>query len=261
MNNNLDEYFDKLHNMGIVLTDGQKKWYEKKKELLHEDMLREYPTFPEEAFEASQVGNWYASQMRELYDLGHITNISYDKITPVHTAWDLGQSDFMAIWFFQINRVGEIMVIDFFQKSDFTIDKVYMMLQSKNYAYGTHIWPHDARARDRAGITFEQQARNYNLSGYILENHGLLDGINLVRSTLSKMWFDGKKCKDGLNALQNYCKKWNNNLGGFTSEPVHNEHSHACDAMRYLCAGLDKVKSSTQACDNEIKAINAYWGR
>jgi len=260
MDTQLIEYFDKLHNMGISLTQVQKNWYSKKKELLNEDMLREYPSFPEEAFEASQIGNWYASQMKELYESGHVTNISYDKAISVHSAWDLGQADFMAIWFFQINRAGEIMVIDFFQKSDFSIDKVAMLLNAKGYTYGTHIWPHDAKARDRAGITFEQQARNFNISGYILEQHGLIDGINLVRSTLSKMWFDGRKCKDGLHALENYCKRWNNSLGGFTSDPVHNEYSHASDAMRYLCAGFEKVASQGSAND-DIKAINAYWGR
>ncbi len=260
MNSHLIEYFDKLDNMGIKLTQGQKNWYSTKKELLQEDMTREYPSFPEEAFESSQIGNWYASQMKELYDNGHITNISYDKSIPVHSAWDLGQADYTAIWFFQINRAGEIMVIDFFQKSDFPIDKISMMLNSKGYTYGSHIWPHDAKARDRAGITFEQQARNFNLSGYVLEQHKLIDGINLVRATLSKMWFDAKKCKDGLNALENYCKRWNNTIGGFTSDPVHNEHSHASDAMRYLCAGLDKVNSN-QSGTSDIKAINAYWGR
>jgi hypothetical protein len=164
----------------------------------------------------------------------------------------------MAIWFFQINRVGEVMVIDYFQRSDMPLDQVVQMLNSKGYTYGTHIWPHDAKARDRAGITFEMQARNYDLSGYILEQGGLLDGINLVRTTLSKVWFDGGKCKEGLNALSNYKKQWNNQIGGFMSKPVHDEASHGSDAFRYLCAGLDKINSKTTSND-EIIEINRYW--
>jgi hypothetical protein len=120
------------------------------------------------------------------------------------------------------------MVIDYYQKTDAGIDEVAQMLKEKGYSYGTHIWPHDAQTRDRAGITFEMQAHDFNISGYVLERHGLLDGINLVRTTLSKMWFDGKKCKDGLTALSNYKKEWNTRIGGFTSKPVHDAASHGC---------------------------------
>ena len=223
-----EDYFAKLENMGIKLTEGQKEWYWKKAEILHENMLREYPSYPEEAFMASQVGNWYASQLKELYENGRVTKISYDKAIPMHTAWDLGQADYTCIWFFQINRAGEIMVVDYFQKSDTPLDEIVRILNSKGYTYGTHIWPHDARARDRAGITFENQAHEFSLSGIILEQHGLIDGINLVRTTLSKMWFDEEKCKDGLTALTNYKKRWNTTIGGFTSQPVHDDASHGC---------------------------------
>ena len=252
------EYFDKLQIDGIHLTDPQKWWYVQKAKSQGEDMLREFPSTQEEAFASSQVGNWYATQMKELYDLGKVTTISYDRALPVHTAWDLGQNDAQSIWFFQINRAGEVMVIDHFEKSDFPLDQTAQMLQSKGYTYGSHIWPHDAKARDRAGITFEAQAREFNLSGVILEQHGLLDGINLVRTTLTKMWFDGKKCRDGLTSLANYKKTWNNKIGGFTSTPVHDKASNSADAMRYLVSGLDKVTTRGSAND-EMLEINRYW--
>jgi len=256
----LTDYFAKLEtDIGISLTNGQKLWYQKKHELLQEDMLREYPSTPSEAFQASQIGNWYAKQIKELYDTEHVTALSYDKSLPVHSAWDLGQADSTAIWFFQINRSGEIMVIDYFEKSDTPLVHLAQMLNSKGYLYGTHIWPSDARARDRAGVTFEIQARDLGISGVILEQHGLLDGINLVRTTLSKMWFDKVRCKGGLKALSDYKKRWNAQIGGFTSQPVHDEASHGSDAMRYLCAGLKLVNASGSA-ENDLAALRSYWG-
>ena len=259
LTSHLSDYFADLSLKGIHLTDGQKRWYAKKQELLHEDILREYPSTPDEAFASSQVGNWYSTQMKELYDKGHITTISYDKSCLVHTSWDLGQADYMAIWFFQFNRVGEIMVIDYFQKTDCPLDQIVQVLNSKGYSYGTHIWPHDAKARDRAGITFEMQAHQFNLSGIVLEQHGLLDGINLVRTTLSKMWFDKTKCREGLNALENYKKKWNNQIGGFTSQPLHNDASHGSDAIRHLCAGYQKITDSGTV-EDDFAAMRNYWG-
>jgi hypothetical protein len=259
INELLQEYFAKLELEGIKLSDQQKWWYAAKYQTLKNEIWREYPSKPEEAFQASQEGFWYAKQMKELYDAGHVMNISYDRALPVHTAWDLGQADMTAIWFFQINRAGEINLIDYFQKSDFPLSQLAQMLQSKGYTYGTHLWPHDANARDRAGITFVQQARAFNLNGVVLEIHGIQQGINLVRETLGKCWFDAKKCHQGIIALENYKKRWSSAIGGFTSEEVHDESSHGAASFRYLCSGLGKIQGSKNL-ENDMKAVRAYWG-
>jgi len=255
----LVEYFQKLECEGIILSNAQKKWYIAKETLLKEDMFREYPSIPDEAFQASKEGYWYSLQMKELWENGHITNISVDKTQPVYTAMDLGQRDLAAVWFFQFSKSGEILVVDYFESADTRLDQLVHIFNSKGYTYGTHIWPHDARHRDRAGITFEQQARSFNLTGIVLESHGLLDGINLVRSTLSKIWFDKVRCKQGILALENYQKTWNNLLGGYTAIPLHNNYSAGADAMRYLCAGYQKINTNANL-DDEMKAIRNYFG-
>jgi len=256
----LEEYFAKLSLKGISLSDPQKWWYVKKYQVQKEDMLREFPSYPDEAFQASQEGNWYAVQMKELWDTGHITNVSYDKALPVYTAWDLGQADFTAIWFFQLTRTGDVNVIDYFQGRDKPLDQLTQILQSKRYTYGNCIWPADANARDRAGITFAHQARNYGWTGIVLEQHGIRDGINLVRATLGKCWFDQGKCKEGIQALENYKKKWSPIIGGWTSEPLHDEFSHGADAFRYLCAGLPRLSSSFGGIERDYKAARNFFG-
>jgi hypothetical protein len=261
MNQDLKEYFDKLELDGVKLTDPQKWWYSKKKETQGEFMSREYPSTPEEAFSASQDGYWYASNIKELYDTGHITNVSYDRAIPCHTAWDLGQADSMAIWFFQVNRSDDINIIDFWQKNNTPLDQVSILLKSKGYNYGIHIWPHDAGARDRSGITFVDQARPLGLTGVVLEPHSFLQGVNLVKTTLSKCWFDKTKCFEGLKMLENYKKKWNNSFGGWTSEPVHDDCSHCSDAMRYLAAGVKRVTSASGSLENDYKALRNFFGQ
>jgi hypothetical protein len=222
----LKEYFAKLELEGIKLSTPQKWWYSKKFELLGDDILREFPSTPDEAFAASQEGYWFAEYIRELYNANRIRDLSYDRALAVHTAWDLGQSDSTSIWFFQINRSGDINFIDFWQKNNTPLDQINMMLNQKRYNYGTHIWPFDANARDRSGITFVQQARGMGLTGMVLEQHKFLDGINLVKTTLSRCWFDRVKCAEGLKYLENYKKKWNASFGGWTSEEIHDEASH-----------------------------------
>jgi hypothetical protein len=256
----LKDYFAKITLSGLTLTQNQKNWYVAKWQTQKEDMLREFPSTAEEAFAVSQESNWYSRQMKELYDNGNITRISWDRSQPVHTSWDLGQADKMAIWFFQINRVGEVMVIDFFQKTDFALQEVVALLQSKGYTYGTHIWPHDANARDRSGITFVSQARELGISGIVLPQQSFADGINIVRSTLPKCWFDQKKCKEGLNALENYRKKWNSTIGGYTGEALHDSNSHAADAFRYLCCGINKINPSEGSVSGDYAALRKFWG-
>lgn len=221
-------------------------------------MTREYPSFPEEAFQASQDGFWYASIIKELYNTGHITNISYDRGLLVHTAFDLGQADHQVIWFFQITKHGDINVIDFWKGKDTNIALTVQILKDKGYTYGTHIWPFDANSRDKAGITFVQQASNFNLSGMVLDQSGFLDGVRITRTTLGKCWFDQTKCREGINDLQNYKKRWNSAIGGWTNEHVHDDASHTADAFRYLAQGYGKVDSSNLS--DMSKALRGFWG-
>lgn len=260
MSSDLKEYFTKLELEGIKLSDPQKWWYANKYKIQKDDMFREFPSKPEEAFSASQEGYWYASALKEAYDSGRICNIAYDRGAPVHTAWDLGQADSMAIWFFQINRSDDINVIDFWQKSDTPLDQVSILLKSKQYNYGMHIWPHDAAARDRSGITFQQQARPLGINGIILEPHSFIQGINLVKTTLSKCWFDKTRCAEGLKLLENYKKKWSSSFGGWTSDPVHDTCSHCADAFRYLCAGIKRISSGSGSMEKDFSALRKFWG-
>lgn len=256
----LKEYWDRCAIKGLKLSPEQKTWYIKKWQIQREDMTREYPSFPEEAFAASQDGYWYAGEMRALHEAGHITRVSYDKGLPVHTAWDLGQADFQCIIFFQITRQGEINIIDYFRKPNTDLALTVAMLQSKGYVYGKHIWPHDANSRDRAGITFVRQAGELGLKGLVLENADKRDGIRLVRTTLGKCWFDEKKSKQLVNDLENYKKKWSNAIGGWTGEPAHDEASHGADAMRYLCAGLHLIQGSKGSMESDAQATRKFFG-
>lgn len=255
----LVEYFDKLALDGIKLSDPQKWWYSAKYRTQKEDMTREFPSTPDEAFSASQDGYWFASEIKEIYDNGHVCNVSYDRALPVHTSWDLGQADSTSIWFFQINRSGDINVIDFWQRSNTPLHQLVIMLKSKGYNYGKHIWPSDANARDRSGITFSQQARSLDLLGLVLEQHGLLQGINLVKTTLSRCWFDRTKCAEGLRLLENYKKRWNSSFGGWTSEPVHDECSHCADSFRYLCAGLPRLTGAIAPITQQQDLADKYF--
>ena len=54
-------------------------------------------------------------------------------------------------------------------------------------------------------------------------------------------------CKKLIAALRNYHRKFNDQLQTFSSKPVHDWSSHACDAMRVLAVGLEEIDMSNKA--------------
>ena len=61
------------------------------------------------------------------------------------------------------------------------------------------------------------------------------DGIEAVRKTLPKCYFDKEKTYQGVEALKAYQKKWDDKNQCFKNRPIHNFASHPADAFRYGC--------------------------
>jgi hypothetical protein len=189
------------------------------------------------SFDAAIVGAIYGIEMRQAMDQGRITTVYYDPSIPVHTAWDLGYRDDTAIWWYQVIR-GEIHVIDFYAVSGATIPELADVVRSKSYKYGKHHLPHDARAKTLASggkSIIEQMAEFLGLANLaIVPDLGLQDGIQAVRRMLPRCWFDADKCEDGLEALRQYQREYDEDKKAFRQTPRHDWTSHPADAFRML---------------------------
>ena len=114
------------------------------------------------SFEASILGAFYGTEMREATEAGRICRVDYQPEVPVHTAWDLGYRDDTAIWFYQVIR-GEIHVIDYYAVSGANIAELAAVVTGKPYRYGKHNLPHDAKAKTLAaqGKSIIEQLAEY----------------------------------------------------------------------------------------------------
>ncbi len=65
-----------------------------------------------------------------------------------------------------------------------------------------------------------------------------MDGINAARVSFRSMWFDGHRCRQGIEALRQYHAEFDDKLRTFKPKPRHDWTSHAADAFRYLAIGL-----------------------
>lgn len=189
------------------------------------------------SFEAAIVGAYYGVEMREAAEQGRICRVEYDREVPVHTAWDLGYRDDTAIWWYQVVR-GEVHVLDYYAVSGANIDEIAAVVTGKPYKYGKHYLPHDARAKTLAAqgkSIIEQLAAHLGINNMaIVPELSVQDGIQAVRQMLPRTWFDAEKCDEGLEALRQYQREYDEDKKAFRQTPKHTWTSHPADAMRML---------------------------
>lgn len=231
-----------------------------------DQFLQEY----ECSFEAAILGAFYGIELRHLEDTGHICKVDYDKNIPVHTAWDLGYRDDTAIWWYQVIR-GEIHIIDFYAISGANISEIAKIVTEKPYKYGKHHLPHDARAKTLAAAgksVIEQLAEFLGINNMtIVPDLSVQDGIQAVRQCLPICWFDKDRTYDGLEALKQYQREYDEDKKAFRQTPRHDWTSHPADAFRMLAIAWgaepkvkppDVVKPLMVGPENTV-TLNDMW--
>lgn len=235
----MEEYFDKI---GVNLTAGQRAWYVKKAEQQGEQMKREFPSTPEEAFEQSMEGSIYNQQMAMVRKNGQITRIPYEHSKPVYTFWDLGRgSDYMSIWFFQ--QVGnDYRFIDYHESNGEGYGYYAKLLQAKGYVYAEHVLPHDGGTNTIGTVlsTTKEQLENLGIRPCRVvprTNDLWADIIGPCRNIMPRCFFDEIRCSQGIKHLDNYRRKWDEKTGMWMDKPLHDESSHCADAFRTFAMG------------------------
>jgi len=254
----LSEYFKELEAKGIELSDAQKAWYVKKHGTLGDDMKREYPSTPEEAFFASIQGAYFKTEMQNIRKDKRITNVSYDRTFPVDTYWDLGVNDVNAIWFAQ--TVGkEIRVIDYYENSGEGMGHYFEKMKEKGYRYGKHYAPHDIEVREyTSGVSRKDTAREMGIEFETIPRVSAKeDSIEAARITLNICVFDEERCHDGIVHLESYRKKWDERLGTYRKEPLHDEHSNGADAFQTMAMKHVEKLTIHKAERKQITTSNA----
>lgn len=204
-----------------------------RKQLTPDQYAQEY----ECDFAAALPGAFFGREMVQAEREGRIGAADYDEALPVHTAWDIGYRDDTAIWWYQVVR-GEIHVIDYHASSGQSIEFYTKLVKDKPYRYGTHWLPHDAKAKTLASggkSIIEQLAAGLDFKHLaIVPNLDVQDGIQAARIALRMCWFDEKRCEEGLEALRQYQREWDEDKKVFREKPRHDWTSHPADAFRMM---------------------------
>ena len=192
---------------------------------------------------SSVEGAIYADEIREAVENKRIRPVPYDPMLKVQTVWDLGFNDSMSIIFCQ-RLLNQIMVIDFLEDHHKKYDYYVEAIKSKKYNLGKAWLPHDA-GHDSPLLTTTplKTLRALGLDcAEPLPREDIEHGIKRTRQTFPRIYFDDDKARP----LVDHLKRYRRAIPVTTNEPqgpLHDEHSHAADALRYLCMAAPQMKN------------------
>jgi len=241
------EYFDQIEaELGKVITPEQRAWWISTRDETfsgqNERMWQEYPSTPKEAFQQSTEGTYYAVQLAAARKTGRIGMFPHVDNTPVNTFWDIGNSDGTAIWFHQ--RIGaENRFVKFIEGWGEPYSYFIKEMQKLGYVWGTHYLPHDGDHKrqqgDKIASPFDELIK-FKIGGnwvIVPRVEDVNHGIQKTREVFGQCTFDESGCKDGIAHISHYKKEWNARLGCWGSNPRHDIHSEAADALRQFAQG------------------------
>jgi hypothetical protein len=207
------------------------------------------------SFAGALQGAYYADMLNNC-PLG---DYPYDERYPVHTMWDLGVSDSMAIWFVQFVE-GTISVIDYYENHTYGLGHYANLVLDKKYRYAGHHLPHDGTHRQ---LTVDEKAQSIQnqLMRLGLENIDIIPrttdiyaDIQAVRGILPLCRFDNKT-KIGYGCLRDYRREYDEKNRCFKETPLHDYTSHGADSFRILPYIYNKATKKVN-----FKARVAYGG-
>jgi hypothetical protein len=105
------------------------------------------------------------------------------------------------------------------------------------------------------GKSILQQFQDHNVGRFVITaNLDVQEGIQAARATFPRVRFDATRCADGLEALKQYHRSWDEEKQQFSTAPVHDWSSHAADAFRYLSLSWKDPKTK-QIVPSQIDRI------
>lgn len=188
---------------------------------------------------ALQDGVVYNKEIKALGD--RVGDVAYDPLLPVQTFWDLGRNDLAVVWFSQV-RGDRINLIDYYENTGDWVGDWIKMLREKKYTYTPLGLPHDAFSkRNEAKLSIAGQFEEAGFATKRIPMITVSNGISAVRRIFPRLYFDEKKCGQGVKMLKGYQYEYDQKLKKFKHSPRHDLFSHTADALRYLSVGIEEL--------------------
>ncbi len=259
-------YFEELNvKHGVRLDQNQINWWVTKEASLQGNMKREYPAYPEEAFEKALEGAVIGAQLLDARKQNRITDVPWDPSVPVNTFWDLGVSDDTVIWFHQ--KVGlSHRFIRHYKANGYGTDHYWKWMNKFDYTWDKHYLPHDAdkRIQGQQISTIADDLRTLGMKNIeiIPRIPTIQTGVQKLRARVPLAYFDKTNCADGIKDLDHYVFEWDKSLGRFRDVPLENWACHSADALRqWAQAEIFNVSRPPSSVSRPQSYTSSNWKR
>lgn len=251
-----ERYFAGIEEQcGVTLTVAQKAWYLAMARTQRSRMKQEYPSTPEEAMNPIADGTIYSMQIGDLRQRGHLAAFfEPDAHRPIYTAWDLGVGDYMSVWWVQPDGQGHWLVLDNYTANHEPMSHYVAQVRERDARWSRCagcVVPHDGAKRDmnldaydsalsKAGYNVIRVPRTQNLWASVDNTREFLRTAIIHARCSEPTVCNGVSYISGVDALGNYRTAPPGANGTLRVQPLHDETSHAADALRTFA---DAVKA------------------
>jgi phage terminase large subunit len=199
-------------------------------------------------------GAIYRHEMEAVYTSGRVRDVPHDPLLKVHTVWDLGWNDAMAIGLFQ-RAASELRCIDYIENTHQTLDWYVREIEKRPFRWGMDFLPHDGGARNyQTGKSTEEALRAMGRIPKVLPNLPVEEGIKAARMVLPRTYFDAEKAKRLLECLKRYRRIVNK--AGEPMGPLHDQFSHGADMFRQAALSVENMTNFEEAPSYEPEAYD-----
>lgn len=220
-------------------------------------------------------GAIYYKQILEAETNGRICHVPYDPMLRVHVVFDLGWNDSLAVGLVQ-KHISEIRVIEYVEVSHTRLDDLSAELRTRPYNWGRVWLPHDgfSGGLNSEGKSTEDIMKNLGWDVATrdeITEMSVEEGIRTTRMAFPRMYFDQDKCHarqaphpsdlvkhtDLSNRLIECLKRYRRHINrqtGTTTTPMHDQHAHGADMVRYIALNADSMHNATSTANKSTWA-------
>ncbi|WP_315132821.1 PBSX family phage terminase large subunit [Achromobacter marplatensis] len=243
--------------------------------VLEQERLHAKATMPEAEYQhvwegkcrPAVEGAIYANEIAACEAQGRLTRVPYDPMLKVHTVWDLGFNDSMAIIMVQ-RAASEVRIVDYLEDERRTIESYLTspdqdsLAQRAAWNWGNDYLPHDGWARrHQTGRSDADVLTAFNRAPMRVDGGEVEAGIRRARQLFPRVWFNTQS--PGVRTLLEHMRRYRRHINrqtGAAGAPVHDAHSHGADAYRYLAQVADDLSNSIQTeSTRDDVAVGGGW--
>lgn len=220
---------------------------------------------------SSVAGAIYASEVNEMISGRRFLPLPYDPRLPVHTIWDLGWNDKMAVIMAQKPHPSALNVINYLEVHHKTYADVVGLMKDTGYrVWGTDWLPHDAvNSHPTSGSNAFKTLRSLGRRRVrTMDKTGPEERIRAARLMFPRLWMDnsvqtiGHEEYLGAGRLMECLRRYRRHipksadLGGEEATPLHDVYSHGADAFGAMGEIVNQIRNENEG--HQGPAIPAY---